>query len=404
MPRPQYLRRSQRYKNHNEKTQFESDSSGTHKKTLTLNVYFQNRMKISASSTRSANLELLRIVAMAMIVMIHILGKGELLHAPDLGTANRAGFWLLETLSIVAVNCYVLISGYFLSRSTFRLGKYLRLWSQVFFYSVTLYLLYAAFAGDGFSERQFYASCFPILTTRYWYVSAYAALYIVSPGLNFLIRNASQRFLTNTMLTLLLLFSLWSWLWNPFFVMSGYSMLWFCMLYLTAGYIRRYATAARPASRYFRQYLLLSLGTYLLQLAIPAIANETLYYNAPLVYLASVALFLCFRRLTVSDRWQPLILRLSGLTFGVYLIHEHPQLQTLLYATFDFHAYAASPLGIPYAIGCGLLIYSACSIAESLRRQLFGLLRIEPRLDQAAQSIDRRWDHLQNRIFPKFLN
>ncbi len=349
-------------------------------------------MSLSSSvSPRSANLELLRIVAMIMIVLIHIFGKADLLHAPALSGANRQGFWVLETLCIVAVNCYVLISGYFLSRSTFRLGKYLRLWSQVFFYSVTLYLLYAAFSGDGFSERQFYASCMPIWESRYWYVTAYVGLYILSPGLNVLLRNASQRFLLNTLLTLFLLFCLWSWLRNPFFVMSGYSLLWFCMLYLTAGYLRRFAAADDPPRRYLRRYLLLSLGTYLLQLSIPAIADETLYYNAPLVYLASVALFLGFRRLSVADRWRPLILRLSGLTFGVYLIHEHPQVRTLLYDAFDFHSYAASPLCIPYAIGCGLLVYTVCSALEYLRIGLFGFLHVERGLDRIAGRVESCW-------------
>lgn len=348
--------------------------------------------------TRSANFELLRIVAMVMIVLIHIFGNANLLHAPDLDATNRQGFWILETLAIVAVNCYVLISGYFLSRSTFRLSKYLRLWSQVFFYSVTLYLLYAAFAGDGFSERQFYASCMPIWESRYWYVTAYAALYIVSPGINFLIRSASQRFLLNTLLTLFLLLSLWSWLRNPFFVMSGYSLLWFCMLYLTAGYIRRYATAVRPPSRYFRQYILLSLGTCLLQLSIPAVADETLSYNAPLVYLASVALFLCFRHLSISDRRHPLILRLASLTFGVYLIHDHPQIRTILYDALDIHTYATSPFCIPYAIGCGVLIYAVCSALEYLRIEAFRLLHVGQLLDRIAVGIESRWFAVRNRI------
>ena len=101
-------------------------------------------MSLSSSvSPRSANLELLRIVAMIMIVLIHIFGKADLLHAPALSGANRQGFWVLETLCIVAVNCYVLISGYFLSRSTFRLGKYLRLWSPVSYTHLTLPTIYS---------------------------------------------------------------------------------------------------------------------------------------------------------------------------------------------------------------------------------------------------------------------
>lgn len=350
--------------------------------------------------SRSANFELLRIVAMLMIVLLHVLSKGGVLTAPDVPTLNRAGFWLLETLAIVAVNCYVLISGYFQCRSTFRLGKYLRLWGSVFFYSVTLNLLYAAFSGNGFSERQFYASLLPVITTRYWYVTAYFGLYILSPGLNFLLRNASQRFLANALLTLFLLFSLWSWVVDPFYVISGYSLLWFCMLYLTAGYIRRYGSAHRPARRYFGIYLLLSIISFMLHEWTPRVSGDMLSYNAPLVFLASVALFLGFRRTTIPDRRRPLVLRLSRLTFGVYLIHEHPQLKTILYTAFNLPDFAASAWGIPYAIGCVLLIYGVCSVVEFLRGSAFRLLHVPESLDRLAARIERRWTVLRKRLFP----
>lgn len=352
---------------------------------------------------RSANFELLRIAAMLMIVLLHVLGKGGVLTAPDAACVNKTGFWLLETLSIVAVDCYVLLSGYFQCRSTFRLGKYLRLWSQVLFYSVTLTLLCAAFSGDGFSERQFYASLFPVVTTRYWYVTAYFGLYILSPGLNFLLRNAPQRFLANALLTLFLLFSLWSWVVDPFYVVSGYSLLWFCMLYLTAGYIRLYGSAQRPARRCLGIYLLLSAVTFALHAWTPRISGDMLCYNAPLVFLAATALFLGFRRLTIPDRWRPLVLRLSGLTFGVYLIHEHPQFKTVLYTAFDLPDSASSPWGIPYVLGCAALIYGACSAVEFLRSGAFRLLHVAEGLDSLAAWIETRWAALRERLLPAIL-
>ena len=64
---------------------------------------------------RMANIELLRILAMMMVVSLHFLAKGELL--PSLtGPLNGQGYlaWFLESFSIMAVDVYVLISGYFL--------------------------------------------------------------------------------------------------------------------------------------------------------------------------------------------------------------------------------------------------------------------------------------------------
>ena len=76
---------------------------------------------MKTKSKRLANVELLRVVAMLMVVMLHYLGKGELLPVKNLHM-NLTGYlaWILESLSIVAVNVYVLISGYFLVESEFK--------------------------------------------------------------------------------------------------------------------------------------------------------------------------------------------------------------------------------------------------------------------------------------------
>ncbi|MCR5754050.1 MAG: acyltransferase family protein, partial [Acetatifactor sp.] len=94
---------------------------------------------------RMANLELLRSIAMMMVVMLHFLGKGGLLGditAPYLPPV-RIVAWLLEILSVVAVNVYMLISGYFLCESSFKLSRLLKLWLQVWSYSVVIGFLAA---------------------------------------------------------------------------------------------------------------------------------------------------------------------------------------------------------------------------------------------------------------------
>ena len=73
---------------------------------------------------RIASIELLRILAMMMVVMLHYLSKGELLTplTEEFGTGAYVT-WLLEAFSIVAVNVYMLISGYFLVESGFKVGR-----------------------------------------------------------------------------------------------------------------------------------------------------------------------------------------------------------------------------------------------------------------------------------------
>ena len=81
-----------------------------------------------AHHKRMANIELLRILAMLMVVSLHYLAKGKLL--PEMtGTLSGQGYlaWFLEALSICAVDVYVLISGYFLVETGFRCSRLIRL-------------------------------------------------------------------------------------------------------------------------------------------------------------------------------------------------------------------------------------------------------------------------------------
>ena len=57
-------------------------------------------------------IELLRIIAMMMVVGLHYLNFGGILWSDAI--VNRRIAWGVESFLFVAVNCYVLISGYFL--------------------------------------------------------------------------------------------------------------------------------------------------------------------------------------------------------------------------------------------------------------------------------------------------
>lgn len=107
-------------------------------------------------AARLANMELLRVLAMMLVIVLHFLGKGGALTPLTEKTISAAGWtaWILESLAIVAVNVYMLISGYFLVESTFKGKRLAGLVLQVLFYSVGIYLIGAAaglVSGEGFS-------------------------------------------------------------------------------------------------------------------------------------------------------------------------------------------------------------------------------------------------------------
>lgn len=87
--------------------------------------------------TRQANMELLRIIAMFMVVVLHYLSKGQAIvpMTEDTGVLNLS-LWFIEALCIVTINLYVLISGYFLLEAKWKFSRLLNLWFQVMFYSL----------------------------------------------------------------------------------------------------------------------------------------------------------------------------------------------------------------------------------------------------------------------------
>ena len=97
--------------------------------------------RMGAGSKRQANFELLRIVAMFMIISLHYLVKGWVATPFPFAVKENpvAVFaWLVEAFCIVAVNCYVLISGYFLVESAWKPERVRSLLAQVLFYSLLI--------------------------------------------------------------------------------------------------------------------------------------------------------------------------------------------------------------------------------------------------------------------------
>ena len=92
---------------------------------------------------RQLNFEILRIIAMCMIITMHYLTKG--LNVPklseDLSLSNML-WWLIYAFSVGSVNIYVLISGYFLADSRWRIDKVFSLYLTVWRNSVLIIFRY----------------------------------------------------------------------------------------------------------------------------------------------------------------------------------------------------------------------------------------------------------------------
>lgn len=311
--------------------------------------------KTEKKSVRMANFELLRIIAMLMVIVMHYTIKGNVsIELYDDGSAENHLWWLIEAFCNVAVNSYVLISGYHLVEAKWKVSKLLSLICQVLFYSiltgVAAYLLFAVIqpgfvqsalnkAGMSYeySLTTWLYIFLPIEYEHYWFATAYVIMYMLSPVLAIAVKNMPQKQLKTVIIALLCFFSIPKSI-NPYLIPTdnyGYDFGWFICLFLIAGYIRMYGIKFFDSKiKAVMAYVVSVLCNWGIAAVVGTIARETgtLYdyldmtytYNYILVLFSSLAFFYIFVYVKIEDGFMSkLICRIAPLTFGVYLLHEN---------------------------------------------------------------------------------
>lgn len=338
---------------------------------------------------REPSFEILRVVAMLMVILLHYLSKGGLLADPASAmSGSDKAFWVLEALSVVCVNVYVLISGYFLTESRFKLGKVAYLWCQVFFYSI---VVAAVAMAVGIVDYHQYMDLFnlqflvfPIVNGHYWFATAYILMYIFSPFMSHAVRNMKKENLAWLICLLLIPCCLAkSVLPVPLKADDlGNGVVWFLCLYLIAAYIRLYGIPFlekkfMPLITYCLSAVLIltSLaaaaavvrltGSYQYALEIP------MHYNFIFVLTGALGLFYCFKNLKVKDNiLVRYLVRIAPYTFGVYLLHEHLFIRYWWVDAMKVsESYGAAR--ILHILLCVVIIFTVGILVDFLRSLLF---------------------------------
>lgn len=294
-----------------------------------------------AVKSRMANLELLRCLAMMMVIVLHYLDKGNIL--PELSGAemDATGIvaWILEALCIVAVNVYMMISGYFLCMSSFKLSRLLQLWLQVWTYSVIIGLI-AAFTGilpaAEVDTHYFLTLLFPISMGHYWFMTAYVFLYLLLPLVGVGVRKMSKAQMQLTIVLLLLVFSVSKTVLPVRLEKDGQGMdcIWYLCVFVTAAYIRRFGlkileNKIRALCLYVVACAMILAegfvlrGIYLRTGSLGRMLTISFEYNHFVLFLAAVGLFCFFLQVKASGRLAGLAVKAAPYTLGVYLLHEN---------------------------------------------------------------------------------
>lgn len=190
---------------------------------------------------RQSNIELLRIIAMFLVLLVHAdfysLGvvTPQDIRAFSLDSVLKVFF---EAISINCVDIFVLISGWFGIRASFKGGcKFL---FQCFFF---LSLIYVITLLLGISKVNAETIKYLFVATKWnWFIKAYLLLYIISPVLNAFVDHASKRQFAIVLLSFYAFQFFYGWIFTSAtgYIVGGYSVSSFIGLYLLARYINVY--------------------------------------------------------------------------------------------------------------------------------------------------------------------
>lgn len=330
----------------------------------------------TAPALRNSAVELLRIVAMLMIVLSHICYHSGFDYTYSMLTVNRL-FVQFGILGDLGVAVFILISGYFLSQKSFRVSSLSRLLSQVWFYSITLFLVCKFGFGYEYSVGSLLQVFLPTIFNEYWFFTAYIVLLLLTPFLNTL-AEALSRSRFQTLLGCMLL------IWVVIPTVSGQQMYaseipQFLLYYLLGAYFRKF-----PDSRLRKKGIGLALaaGSFLLLYGLtvvlgylerytPAVFGASFrFYSRNSLLTAGCAVGLFLLAISCKPFTSRFLNTVSGCTFGVYLIHDNPAVREILWKELLYQGdYFTSGSFIPRLILSVLLVFVVCTLIEYLRQK-----------------------------------
>ena len=382
---------------------------------------------VHAVKKRSSNIELLRIIAMLMIVVHHFSVHGPWPSGGGAGAALAVDF--LSFGGKIACDIFVLITGYFMIKSRFRIRGILRLIFETLLYSLAIFAIFAiATNGLGADDvaidfRRIQAALLPISSNEYWFVTTFIVMMALIPIQNLVFAQLSARgrfavasigfVVFSAVPTVLLANSYTS------------NVVWFCYLYFIGGSIRylrddpallsnppakvpwlnpAYVAVKYPLATMFLALLVLFGSMVVLNYLYVKIEFNligTTWFigqNTLPAFFAALGMFCVFSNLSIP--YVALINKCGGSVFGVYLIHDNPIVRNLLWPHFE-PVYAMGGVRI-IIIGllCGLAILAVCLFVDVLRVRFIEIpfmAAIDRKFGSKLDAIDDAFD-LKKRI------
>ena len=323
---------------------------------------------------RNSNIELLRILSMIMIILGHcnIYGNYDITNMNHFFNKFVIGNTYLGNLGVII---FVLTTGYFMIQKEIRIKKVILFELQVLFYSVGIYILFCVISISNFNLKEMIKCFFPIITKQYWFFSVYIIFYLFIPYVNKFILSLNKKDLNRYILMMIICFSI-----VPTFLSVDFlknELLQFLLFYSLGAYVNINVDYFKNNKKikYILLLCIIILFAYTSGLIFFSKYNANLlnkmfflsYRSSILMIIIAICLLSIF--LNFKNFSSKIINNISSCVFGIYLIHDNPNVRVLLWNNiFNGSKFINSYFLILYMILSVLIIFMISLLIELIRK------------------------------------
>lgn len=271
------------------------------------------------------------------------------------------------------INCFVLITGYFMCEFQITARKFAKLLGEVMFYNIVIYLLFLMTGYEPFSLKTLLLSIVPITSVNTNFTACYLIFFLAIPFLNILIHNITQK-------QHFLLMILCGFTYIFFGTMRRVTMnyvSWYAVLYIIASYIRIYPKPMYDNVNVWGWVTLLCMAISMISVVMSAWLgmklNRQMAYcfvsdsNTLLAVIVGIASFLFFKNIEI--KYSRLINTVAASTFGVLCIHANSDTMRrwLWKDIFSNVVMYNSQYLILYSMGSVVVVFLVCTVIDWIR-------------------------------------
>lgn len=351
---------------------------------------------------RNSSIEFLRIWAMCFIICSHFCVHSGFDTANMEISLNKI-ILQVGVLGNLGVDIFIMISGYFLCETKFKLSRIVKIILQVFFYSILIYFVFVCCGITQFTIKSAIKACFPILFNGYWFATAYVILCIFSPYINIILHALGKR---EYLIYLGVMLFIWSVI-PTFTTRTLYSneLCQFLLLYSLGAFVRKYPDMPFTIKH---RYKLVIISAILLILTIvapnfidihmPLLTNS---YSRDSVLVILLAYGLLNLAVNAEMKISNAINSMASTTFGIYLIHDNSYIRQIIWSKlFHTQDYKYSPYLIAYMLICIMVIFVLCGLFDYFRQKLIEkplMSVLDPILERITDAFEKKSSKIEQK-------